>query len=68
MTGNRNAIKKEEINVGEMQIANVSRKKITNNNLHWDNWLIYMTTTTVVLIVLQKRNSFRAFVNRQEIQ
>jgi len=31
MTGNRNANKKEEINEGEMQIASVPRKKITNN-------------------------------------
>jgi len=69
MTGNRNANKKEEINEGEMQIESVSRKKIINKiNLHWDNWLIYLTTTTVVLIVLQKRNYFRVFVNRQEMQ
>jgi len=27
-----------------------------------------LTITTVVLIVLQKRNSFRAFVNRQDMQ
>jgi len=32
MTGSRNAIKKEEINEGKMQIASVTRKKITNNN------------------------------------
>jgi len=31
MTGNRNANKKEEISEGEMQIARVPRKKITNN-------------------------------------
>jgi len=37
MTGNRNANKKEEINEGEMQIASVSRKKITNK-------LIYIET------------------------
>jgi len=58
---------KKEINEGEMQIASVSRKKIISN-LHWDNWPTYLTTTTVVLIVLQKRNYFRAFVNRQEMQ
>jgi len=32
MTGNRNANKKEEINEGEMQLANVTRKKFTNDN------------------------------------
>jgi len=32
MTGNRNANKKEEINESEMQLASVTRKKITNNN------------------------------------
>jgi len=32
MTGNRNANKKEEINEVEMQLASVTRKKITNNN------------------------------------
>jgi len=32
MTEYRNANNKEEINEGEMQIANVSRKKINNNN------------------------------------
>jgi len=32
MTGNRNANKKQEINEGEMQIASVSKKKITNND------------------------------------
>jgi len=38
MTGHRNANKKEEINEGEMQIASVSRKKITKRlNLHLDN-------------------------------
>jgi len=31
MTGNRNANKKEAINEGEMQIASVPAKKITNN-------------------------------------
>jgi len=31
MTGNRNANKKEAINEGKMQIANVVGKKITNN-------------------------------------
>ena len=32
MTRNRNANKKEETKEREMQIASVSRKKITNNN------------------------------------
>jgi len=68
MTENRNANKKEEINEGKMQIASVSRKKSAKIiNLNWDNWLIHMTTT-VVQIVLQKRNSFHAFVNWQEMQ
>jgi len=59
--------KKKQINKGEMQLASVTRKKITiKNNLHWDNWPVYLTTTTVVLIVLWKINSFRAYVNRQE--
>jgi len=31
MTENRNANKKEEISEGEMEIASVSRKKISNN-------------------------------------
>jgi len=31
MTGNRNVNKKEDINEGEMQLASVTRKKITNN-------------------------------------
>jgi len=58
--------KQKEISEEEMQIASVSKKKI--NNLH----LVYIETidrtTTVVLIVLQKRNYFRAFVDRQEMQ
>ena len=67
LTGNGKANKKKQINKGEMQLASVTRKKITiKNNLHWDNWPVYLTTTTVVLIVLWKINSFRAYVNRQE--
>jgi len=34
MTGNRNANKKKEINEVEMQIASVSRKKITNKFIY----------------------------------
>ena len=33
MTSNWNANKKEEINEGEMQLASVTRKKITNKKL-----------------------------------
>jgi len=32
MTGNRNPNIKDEINKGKMQIASVSRKKMTNTN------------------------------------
>jgi len=65
MTGNRNTNKKEEINEREMQLA---RKSPTIINLPWDNWPVCLTTTTVVLIVLRKRNYFRAHVNTQETQ
>jgi len=40
MTGNRNAINKEEINEGEVQIASVSTNKIINDN----NFLLYIET------------------------
>jgi len=65
MTGNRNANKKEEINEREMQIARISPTII---NLNWNNWPVYFTTTTLVLIVLRKRNYFLAYVNTQETQ
>jgi len=62
--------KKKEINEGKMQIASVTRKKITNKSPNNQSTLrqltVNLTTTTVVLIVLRKRNSFRAYVNRQE--
>jgi len=67
-TGNRNENKKE-INEGDMQLTAVTwRKSPAVINLHWNNWPVYLTTTAVVLIVLRKRNSFRAYVNRQEMQ
>ena len=49
-----------------MQLA---KKSPTIINLHLDsNWPVYLTRTTVVLIVLRKRNYFRAYVNTQETQ
>jgi len=69
MTGNRNANKKEEINEGVMQIASASRKKIANNN---ESTLRQLTGildhNNCSPSRFAKKNSFRDFVNRQEMQ
>jgi len=66
MTGNGN---KKEISDGKIKYqVCLGGKSPTILNPHWGSWPMYLTTTTVVLIVLQKRNFFCDFVSRKEMQ
>jgi len=68
VTGNRNANKKEEINEGEMQLASVTRKKVTNKN---ESTLRQLTDildhNNCSPNRFVKKHSFRAYANRQKI-